>query len=151
MLLAVVLGSALVVLVTLVWQAAAGRASMGAVSGRFVGLALADSILISIVYAATVIAPRYASSAEVGLVHPLEAILGPIWVYVGIGEVPSNWTILGGALLISSLVGHEVWGCQSEARSKRAAAAAATGRGELAAASRGQPVSELVASAEGKG
>ena len=158
MLLSVVLGSALVVLVSLAWQAAAGRASMGAVSGRFLGIAFADSILISIVYAATVIAPRYASSAEVGLVHPLEAILGPVWVYIGIGEAPSRWTIIGGALLIGSLVGHEVWGCQSEARSsKRAAAATATGRAELKFASdsppedTGIPVAELRVVANGEG
>ena len=158
MLLSVVLGSALVVLVSLAWQAAAGRASMGAVSGRFVGIAFADSVLISIVYAATVIAPRYASSAEVGLVHPLEAILGPVWVYIGIGEAPSRWTIIGGALLIGSLVGHEVWGCQSEARSsKRAAAATATGRAELMFASvfppedTGIPVAELRVVANGEG
>ena len=160
MLLSVVLGSALVVLVSLAWQAAAGRASMGAVSGRFVGIAFADSILISIVYAATVIAPRYASSAEVGLVHPLEAILGPVWVYIGIGEAPSRWTIIGGALLIGSLVGHEIWGCQSEARSSKRAAAAtatATGRAELMLASgsppedTGVPVAELRVVANGEG
>ena len=85
-------------------------------------------MLIAIVFTATVTAPRYASSAEVGLVHPLEAVLGPVWVYLGIGEAPSRWTIIGGALLIGTLVGHEVWGCQSEARtsSKRPAAAPGT-------------------------
>lgn len=119
---------------------------MGAVSGRFVGIAFADSILISIVYAATVIAPRYASSAEVGLVHPLEAILGPVWVYVGIGEAPSRWTIIGGALLIGSLVGHEVWGCQSEARSSKRAAA-----GTSQAEGTGIPVAELRVVASGEG
>ena len=154
MLLSVVLGSALVVLVSLAWQAAAGRASMGAVSARFVGIAFADSILISIVYAATVIAPRYASSAEVGLVHPLEAILGPVWVYVGIGEAPSRWTIIGGALLIGSLVGHEVWGCQSEARSSKRAAAA-TGRAAMLVSTDAEgtdmPVAELCVVANGDG
>jgi drug/metabolite transporter (DMT)-like permease len=147
MLLSVVLGSALVVLVSLAWQAAAGRASMGAVSTRFVGIAFADSTLISIVYAATVIAPRYASSAEVGLVHPLEAILGPVWVYVGIGEAPSRWTIIGGALLIGSLIGHEVWGCQSEARSGKRAAA----RDIAIRAGTGLPVAELRVVASGEG
>ena len=124
MLLSGVLGSALVVLASLAWQAAAGRASMGAVSGRFVGLAFANSILLCLVNAATVTAPRYASSAEVGMVTPLEAVLGPIWVYIGVGETPSKWTIMGGALLVGSLIGHEVWGCRSEAHSSKPAAAA---------------------------
>ena len=146
MLLSVVLGSALVVLLSLAWQAAAGRASMGAVSARFVGIALADSMLIAIVFTATVIAPRYASSAEVGLVHPLEAVLGPVWVYLGIGEAPSRWTIIGGALLIGTLVGHEVWGCQSEARtsSKRPAAAPGTSQvSQLESEGTGTSVAEL--------
>lgn len=145
MLLSVVLGSALVVLLSLAWQAAAGRASMGAVSARFVGIALADSMLIAIVFTATVTAPRYASSAEVGLVHPLEAVLGPVWVYLGIGEAPSRWTIIGGALLIGSLVGHEVWGCQSEARtsSKRPAAAGTSQVSQLESEGTGTSVAEL--------
>ena len=145
MLLSVVLGSALVVLLSLAWQAAAGRASMGAVSARFVGIALADSMLIAIVFTATVIAPRYASSAEVGLVHPLEAVLGPVWVYLGIGEAPSKWTIIGGALLIGSLVGHEVWGCQSEARtsSKRPAAAGTSQVSQLESEGTGLSAAEL--------
>ena len=146
MLLSVVLGSALVVLLSLAWQAAAGRASMGAVSARFVGIAFADSMLIAIVFTATVTAPRYASSAEVGLVHPLEAVLGPVWVYLGIGEAPSRWTIIGGALLIGSLVGHEVWGCQSEARtsSKRPAAAPGTSQvSQLESEGIGTSVAEL--------
>ena len=46
-----------------------------------------------------------------GLLGPLEAILGPLWVYAGVGEAPSKWTLLGGAILISSLVAHEVAGC----------------------------------------
>ena len=68
-------------------------------------LALADGICICIVYVATVLAPRYASSAEVALLNPLEAVLGPLWVYLGVGEAPSRYTLLGGALLIVSILG----------------------------------------------
>lgn len=61
---------------------------------------------------ATVLAPRYASSAEVGLLNPLEAVLGPIFVYAAVGESPSRWTLFGGALLMTTLIGHEVWDCR---------------------------------------
>ena len=110
MLTTIVLGSSLVVLFSLIWQAAASRPSMGNVTWRFLGLALADSICVCIVYVATVLAPRYASSAEVGLLNPLEAVFGPVFVYAAVGEAPSRWTLIGGALLIISLIGHEVWG-----------------------------------------
>ena len=61
---------------------------------------------------ATVLAPRYASTAEVGLINPLEAVFGPMFVFLAVGEAPSRWTLIGGALLIVSLVGHELWGCR---------------------------------------
>jgi drug/metabolite transporter (DMT)-like permease len=70
MLASVLVGSAAVVLLSLVWQAASGRPSMGTVSMPFVALALADGACICVVYAATVIAPRYASSAEVSVLCP---------------------------------------------------------------------------------
>ena len=63
---------------------------------------------------------RTHAGAEVALLNPLEAVLGPICVYAAGFEAPSQWTLLGGALLVASLLGHEAWGC----RAGRAAAAA---------------------------
>ena len=37
-----------------------------------------------------------------------ESVGGPLWVFVGFGDVPSPWTLASGALLIGALVGHEV-------------------------------------------
>lgn len=119
MLLSVFFGSTLVVLLAFVWQAAAGRASMGTVSMRFIGLALADGICACLVYIATVVAPRYTNSAEVGLLNPIESILGPLWVYAGVGEVPSSWTIIGGTIIIVSLIANEAWECQTSRKAAR--------------------------------
>ena len=38
-------------------------------------------------------APRYLS----------EIVLGPIWAWLGVGEVPSPMTLLGGAIVIGAL------------------------------------------------
>lgn len=159
MLASVVLGSAAVVLISLVLQTAAGGPPMSAVSARFIGLALADAICICIVFSACIIAvpslipypppitqnfaplapptihqpppatprtvthqPRYASAAEVALLNPLEVVLGPLWVYLGVGEVVPTYTMIGGALLIVSLLGHEATGILQDRR--RAASAA---------------------------
>lgn len=116
MLASILVGSSIVVSVSLVWQACAMRPSMGTISWQFGALALADGLCICIVYVATVIAPRYASSAEVSLLNPLEALFGPLFVYLGVGEVPSHWTLLGGAVLLLSLFGHEVWGYVEHSR-----------------------------------
>jgi drug/metabolite transporter (DMT)-like permease len=34
----------------------------------------------------------------------LEFALGPIWVWLFINEVPSRWTLTGGALVISAVL-----------------------------------------------
>ena len=57
---------------------------------------------------ACTVAPRYLTGAEVSLVLLFESVGGPLWVFVGYGDVPSPWTLASGALLIGALVGHEV-------------------------------------------
>ena len=65
---------------------------------------------------ATVFAPRHLFGAEVGLVLLGEQILSPIWTFIGVGEVPGNWTIAGGGLLILTLACHEVAALVEERR-----------------------------------
>ena len=48
------------------------------------------------------------TGAEVSLVLLFESVGGPLWVFVGFGDVPSPWTLASGALLIGALVGHEI-------------------------------------------
>lgn len=57
---------------------------------------------------ACTVAPRYLTGAEVSLVLLFESVGGPLWVFVGFGDVPSPWTLASGALLIGALVGHEI-------------------------------------------
>ena len=42
------------------------------------------------------------------LIGLLENILAPLWVFARFGDVPSAWTVAGGALLLATLIGHEV-------------------------------------------
>jgi drug/metabolite transporter (DMT)-like permease len=48
-------------------------------------------------------ASRHLAAAEVTLIMLVEFALGPIWVWLFIGEVPTRWTILGGGLIISAV------------------------------------------------
>ena len=50
------------------------------------------------------VASRHIAAAEVTLFMLLEFALGPIWVWLFVNEVPSQWTLLGGALVIAALV-----------------------------------------------
>lgn len=44
------------------------------------------------------------SAAEVGLLSLLEITLGPVWVWLGIGERPNDMAIIGGFIVIISLL-----------------------------------------------
>ena len=47
--------------------------------------------------------PRYLPAPEVGLILLLEAILGPLWVWLIIKESPSIQTLIGGILILAAL------------------------------------------------
>ena len=51
--------------------------------------------------------PPY-STCQVALVLLLEDVLGPLWVYVRFGDVPSTWVVAGGVLLLGTLAWHEL-------------------------------------------
>ncbi len=47
---------------------------------------------------------RYLPAPEVSLFILLETILGPLWVWMFIGEIPRVQTVVGGALILSILI-----------------------------------------------
>lgn len=47
-----------------------------------------------------IVASRHLVAAELTLFMLLEFALGPIWVWIFINEVPTEWTILGGTIVI---------------------------------------------------
>ena len=66
--------------------------------------------------------PRYISGPEVSMFYLLETVLAPVWVWMIFSEVPSRNSLIGGAILIVSLVAHSLWQLR-EGRRRRAAAA----------------------------
>jgi drug/metabolite transporter (DMT)-like permease len=56
------------------------------------------------------IATRHLSAAEVSLLGLLEITLGPIWVWLGVGERPSDLALVGGLIVLAALVGNELVG-----------------------------------------
>jgi drug/metabolite transporter (DMT)-like permease len=55
-----------------------------------------------------VAAARHLSAAEVALLAMLEVLLGPLWAWLGAGEVPAPDTLAGGAVVLAALVFNEV-------------------------------------------
>jgi drug/metabolite transporter (DMT)-like permease len=45
---------------------------------------------------------------EAILIPVIEPVLNPVWVWLLIGEVPSGWTLLGGAIVLGAVTAHGV-------------------------------------------
>ena len=50
------------------------------------------------------LAPRYLPAPEVSLILRLEALLAPLWVWLVLGEVPSRQTLIGGGIILTTLI-----------------------------------------------
>lgn len=53
-------------------------------------------------------AAKNLSAPEVALLALLEVLLGPLWAWLGAGEVPAEETLVGGAIVIAALVLNEI-------------------------------------------
>ena len=62
-------------------------------------------IVCSVSFMLITIAPKYLPAPEVGLYLLLETLIGPIIVWILVGEVPRRNDFIGGALLLAALVG----------------------------------------------
>ena len=51
-----------------------------------------------------VLGARFVPAAQVGLLALVEPLFAPIWVWWGIGEIPSTFTILGGLLIFLAIL-----------------------------------------------
>jgi len=52
---------------------------------------------------------RLLPAAVAALISTAEPVLGPVWVWLVHGEVPSGRTLLGGAIVIAALLAHLAW------------------------------------------
>ncbi|MEI9403403.1 DMT family transporter [Mesorhizobium argentiipisi] len=66
--------------------------------------------------------PKYISGPEVAMFYLLETVLAPIWVWLIFAEAPTRNSLIGGTILIVTLVAHSLWQLH-EGRKRRAALA----------------------------
>ncbi len=57
--------------------------------------------------------PRFLPSADVSMFFLLETILTPIWIWMLFNEVPSPAVLLGGIIVIVTLIVHSMWRLRS--------------------------------------
>jgi DME family drug/metabolite transporter len=51
---------------------------------------------------------RGVRSLDAGVVGYIEPMLNPLWVFLFLGERPSNWAVLGGAIIIAAVLVHTI-------------------------------------------
>lgn len=58
-------------------------------------------------------ASRYLTAGEIGLLALLETTLGPLWVWLGVGERPTALALAGGAIVLGALLANAAAGRRS--------------------------------------
>jgi len=56
-----------------------------------------------------VLVSRTLRAPEMALLGLLEIVLGPLWAWLGAGEVPALATIAGGAIILGAVAANQLW------------------------------------------
>jgi drug/metabolite transporter (DMT)-like permease len=116
--------AALAAVLTSVGTAAAARPG-SADAGDLLLLALFGSGQLGLGMILFTAGARRIPVAEAALIAVLESVLGPVWVWLAIGENPGLPSLVGGAIVLAALAGHTL----VDLRLERRAAAAQSGSG----------------------
>ena len=121
----VIYGNALVVLMTAPW----GLAALTNLTAHdLTGVAYLGVIQLGVSYALfTAGMARGVRSLDAGIVCYIEPVLNPVWVFLVLGERPSTWALLGGAIIIAAVICHMLLDARGKRRASDAAIAAAHG------------------------
>lgn len=83
---------------------------MPATQSQLLAVVLMGLVVAPVSFALITSGPRYLPAAEVGLLMLMETVLGPLWVWLVIGEYPGDLALTGGAIVIVTLAGHALAG-----------------------------------------
>ncbi|PLY02455.1 MAG: EamA family transporter [Desulfuromonas sp.] len=78
--------------------------AVGAVDAGY--LLLLGGLVLPFAFALITLGPRYLQAPEVSLILLAETILGPLWVWLALDEVPHPRTLVAGLLILTTLVIH---------------------------------------------
>lgn len=73
-------------------------------------------VFIPLAYVGMTIGPRYLPAGEVGLILLLETVFGSLWVWLVLGEAPTELGFAGGVIILVTLLGHTLLGLRRERR-----------------------------------
>lgn len=100
-------GSCLMSILVALSSLVSGRSFLEGATGLFFVPAIIDGTIVAIVVTCFSIAPKYITSAHIGLMSLVETVLSPLWVYIFFGEEPPLFTMIGGAGVFCVVALHE--------------------------------------------
>lgn len=74
--------------------------------GDVVAIAVLGLFVLPVSFALITVGPKYLPAPEVALVMLAEAVLGPLWGWLLIAELPTATAVAGGAIVLGTLVVH---------------------------------------------
>ncbi|MEN8730659.1 MAG: EamA family transporter, partial [Desulfuromonadales bacterium] len=81
-------------------------------------LLLLGGVVLPVSFTMITLGPRYLPAPEVSLILLVETILGPIWVWLALGEVPLGTTLLAGVLIVGTLFVHTLMSLKADQQLK---------------------------------
>ena len=121
----VIYGNTLAVILTAPW----GLAALSVMTRLdLIGAIYLGVVQLGISYTLfTVGMARGVRSLDAGIVCYVEPLLNPLWVFLILGEKPSAWALLGGAIIIAAVITHMLLDARGKRRANTAAFEAAHG------------------------
>jgi drug/metabolite transporter (DMT)-like permease len=100
----VIYGNALAVLITAPW----GVAAIDSITRYdLAGVAYLGVVQLGISYMLFTSGMSHGvRSLDAGIVCYAEPLLNPVWVFLVLGERPSSWALLGGAIIVAAVICH---------------------------------------------
>ncbi|MBL6622418.1 MAG: DMT family transporter [Alphaproteobacteria bacterium] len=67
-------------------------------------ISVSGALILPLSFFCLTSATRYTQAANISLLMILETVLGPVWVWLFVGEQPGNRAMIGGAIVVSALI-----------------------------------------------
>lgn len=71
-------------------------------------LFLLSVVLLPASYILIFTGPKFITAPEVGMIMLLETILGPLWIWLVIGEEPTKTVVIAGIIIVATLLIHSI-------------------------------------------
>ncbi len=112
----VIYGNTLAVLMTAPW----GIAAFASLTAHdLIGVAYLGVIQLGISYTLFTTGMSHGvRSLDAGIICYVEPVLNPVWVFLVLGERPSAWALLGGAIIIVAVISHMVLDARANSTQK---------------------------------